>query len=145
MPDLNSVPASPFPVSGQRRLSNATAMPPLAISTSPSLNILPSNQNTVNNAGTAAAFPSPPLPSVAAPPIAATGGTGDNSGVGIGPGPLRHPRPLTAADLHLQMEKEQEAVVNRLTRELSLVRAAHNASVVSNASSTSAGGGGAEP
>ncbi len=27
-------------------------------------------------------------------------------------GPLRHPRPLTAADLHLQLEKEQEAVVN---------------------------------
>ena len=26
-------------------------------------------------------------------------------------GPLRHPRPLTAADLHLQMEKEQEAAV----------------------------------
>jgi hypothetical protein len=26
-------------------------------------------------------------------------------------GPLRHPRPLTAADLHLELEKEQEAVV----------------------------------
>ena len=26
-------------------------------------------------------------------------------------GPLRHPRPLTAADLHMQLEKEQEAVV----------------------------------
>jgi hypothetical protein len=36
---------------------------------------------------------------------------GDNTGVGTGPGPLRHPRPLTAADLHLQLEKEQEAVV----------------------------------
>jgi hypothetical protein len=36
---------------------------------------------------------------------------GDNTGVGAGPGPLRHPRPLTAADLHLQLEKEQEAVV----------------------------------
>lgn len=64
---------------------------------------------------------------------------GDNTGVGVGPGPLRHPRPLTAADLHLQLEKEQEAVVNRLTRELSLLRAAQNASVVSNTSSTSAG------
>lgn len=64
---------------------------------------------------------------------------GDNTGVGVGPGPLRHPRPLTAADLHLQLEKEQEAVVNRLTRELSLLRAAQNASVVSNASSTSTG------
>ena len=60
--------------------------------------------------------------------------SGDNTGVGIGPGmradtlhihlqsiiqltpsfagPLRHPRPLTAADLHMQLEKEQEAVVS---------------------------------
>jgi hypothetical protein len=36
----------------------------------------------------------------------------DNTGVGAGPGPLRHPRPLTAADLHSQLEKEQEAVVS---------------------------------
>ena len=28
-----------------------------------------------------------------------------------GPGPIRHPRPLTAAELHLELEKEQEAVV----------------------------------
>lgn len=41
-----------------------------------------------------------------------TGVSGDNSGVGTGPGPLRHPRPLTAADLHMQLEKEQEAVVS---------------------------------
>lgn len=25
--------------------------------------------------------------------------------------PIRHPRPLTAAELHLELEKEQEAVV----------------------------------
>lgn len=62
--------------------------------------------------------------------------TSDNSGVGTGPGPLRHPRPLTPAELHLELEKEQEAVVNRLTRELSLLRQ-QTASVVSNASSTS--------
>ncbi|KAJ0346756.1 hypothetical protein KNSL1_007196 [Colletotrichum chrysophilum] len=55
-----------------------------------------------------------------------------------GPGPIRHPRPMTASDLHMQLEKEQEAVVNRLTRELQLLRTAQNASVVSNASSTSA-------
>jgi hypothetical protein len=41
---------------------------------------------------------------------------GDNTGVGVGPGPLRHPRPLTAADLHLQLEKEQEAVVSGYIR-----------------------------
>lgn len=64
--------------------------------------------------------------------------SGDNTGVGIGPGPLRHPRPLTAADLHMQLEKEQEAVVNRLTRELSLLRQ-QSASVVSTTSSASTG------
>jgi hypothetical protein len=47
---------------------------------------------------------------------------GDNTGVGTGPGPLRHPRPLTAADLHLQLEKEQEAVV-RLAGSLKLLNA----------------------
>lgn len=47
---------------------------------------------------------------------------------------MRHPRPLTAAELHLELEKEQEAVVNRLTRELSALRA-HSASVASTASS----------
>lgn len=36
----------------------------------------------------------------------------NNTGVGNGPGPLRHPRPLTAAELHWQLEKEQEAVVS---------------------------------
>ena len=51
-------------------------------------------------------------------------------------GPLRHPRPLTPAELHLELEKEQEAVINRLTRELSLLRQ-QTASVVSNTSSTS--------
>lgn len=52
--------------------------------------------------------------------------------------PMRHPRPLTAAELHLELEKEQEAVVNRLTRELSQLRA-HSASVASTASSAASG------
>lgn len=78
------------------------APPPPAVPTSPSLNILPSNQSAVNHI-------SPPL---ASPNITNTTTiAGDNTGVGTGPGPLRHPRPLTAADLHLQLEKEQEAVV----------------------------------
>ncbi|KAH7323606.1 hypothetical protein BKA65DRAFT_511109 [Rhexocercosporidium sp. MPI-PUGE-AT-0058] len=99
-------------------------------SASASINILPSNQSAVNQGQTMTTSPG----------MANTGGlVGDNTGVGTGPGPLRHPRPLTAADLHLQLEKEQEAVVNRLTRELSMLRAAQNASVVSNTSSTSAG------
>lgn len=52
--------------------------------------------------------------------------------------PMRHPRPLTAAELHLELEKEQEAVVNRLTRELSALRA-HSASVASTTSSVTSG------
>jgi hypothetical protein len=81
--------------------------PPAIPPTSPSLNILPSNQNAVNHT-------SPPLASPNMPTTGGTAGgiTGDNTGVGTGPGPLRHPRPLTAADLHLQLEKEQEAVVS---------------------------------
>lgn len=51
---------------------------------------------------------------------------------------MRHPRPLTAAELHLELEKEQEAVVNRLTRELSALRA-HSASVASTTSSVTSG------
>jgi hypothetical protein len=62
----------------------------------------------------------------------------DNTGVGAGPGPIRHPRPLTAAELHSELEQEQELLVNRLTRDLTMLRAAQNNSVVSNASSTSA-------
>ncbi|KAI9650076.1 hypothetical protein NHQ30_000089 [Ciborinia camelliae] len=141
-PDLNSVPPSSRPqeVSGSPRLTSRTpsrrtsqAMhspnPPLSVT---SLNILPSNQSTV---ASALMSPTHNILTSATGPIPA----GDNTGVGMGPGPLRHPRPLTAADLHLQLEKEQEAVVNRLTRELSMLRAAQNASVVSNASSTSTG------
>lgn len=56
----------------------------------------------------------------------------DNTGVGIGPGmlacleydytpdnrpgPIRHPRPLTAAELHLELEKEQESIVQLFLR-----------------------------
>ena len=43
---------------------------------------------------------------------------------------------MTIADLHLELEKEQEAVVNRLTRELSLLRR-QTASVASTTSSAS--------
>ncbi|KAF2396136.1 hypothetical protein EJ06DRAFT_534275 [Trichodelitschia bisporula] len=50
--------------------------------------------------------------------------------------PSRHPRQMTPAELHLELEKEQEAMVNRLTRELTALRA-HSASVASTASSTS--------
>ncbi|OAA79288.1 hypothetical protein LEL_02774 [Akanthomyces lecanii RCEF 1005] len=150
MPDLNSVPASPHPTrSSSRRQSSslqmatATAAAPAGTSSSPgnltpssSLNILPSNQTAVNHhhhpqhgSTTVSSGPSPQLTSaqLAQQPESASG-----------PGPLRHPRPMTASELHMQLEKEQEALVNRLTRELSLLRATHNASVASNASSASA-------
>ncbi|KAI9151622.1 hypothetical protein HJFPF1_08829 [Paramyrothecium foliicola] len=135
MPDLNSVPASPHALATPRRRSS-TQMPPPPVPASPSLNILPSNQNAVTqgSSSSSAAVPSPQA--TASQPVQPQPPQGD-AAVGPGPGPLRHPRPLTATELHMQLEKEQEAVVNRLTRELSLLRAAHNASVVSNTSSTS--------
>ncbi|KAM0323859.1 hypothetical protein ACHAQA_008437 [Verticillium albo-atrum] len=134
MPDLNSVPASPHSLSSSRRAS-ANQLP------AHSLDILPSNQTAVNQPRrpSNASLPSPHLPPGQPLPTTANVSTAADIGVVSGPGPIRHPRPLTAADLHIQLEKEQEAVVNRLTRELQLLRAAHNASTVSNASSTSAG------
>ncbi|GJD01054.1 hypothetical protein ColKHC_09879 [Colletotrichum higginsianum] len=126
MPDLNSVPASPYPQSASRRSSHQMPPPPLpAQASDPSLNILPSNQNTVNHPHpSSAAVGSPPMAPapLASPPAAPEPAVS-------GPGPIRHPRPITASDLHMQLEKEQEAV---------LLRTAQNASVVSNASSTSA-------
>ncbi|KAM0597774.1 hypothetical protein ACHAP1_003996 [Verticillium nonalfalfae] len=99
------------------------------------------NSTTVNQPRRAsnASLPSPHLPPGQPQPTTANVSAPSDIGVVSGPGPMRHPRPLTAADLHIQLEKEQEAVVNRLTRELQLLRAAHNASTVSNASSTSTG------
>ncbi|KAG6005605.1 hypothetical protein E4U43_000567 [Claviceps pusilla] len=147
MPDLNSVPPSPHSLAAMsRRESSQQMAQQMAPSTPPpsssSINILPSNQSAVSQphhvqgpqSRSASLSQSHAASSAASPQFTAAG----DFSVGPGPGPLRHPRPLTAAELHMQLEKEQEAVVNRLTRELSLLRAAQNASVVSNASSTSA-------
>ncbi|CAN8098401.1 unnamed protein product [Discula destructiva] len=102
----------------------------------PTLNILPSNLNAVTTgAPVAPSLPSPRQPSTTG---SSTQPPSDVASFALGPGPVRHPRPLTAAELHQELEKEQEAVVNRLTRELDLLRQAHNASVASNASSNSA-------
>jgi hypothetical protein len=114
-PDLNSVPPSPRPLAASssspritslpasRRASQQMAPPPLPLS---AINVLPSNQSAVNN-------PSVPMASPGLSGVTTVASVpGDNTGVGTGPGPLRHPRPLTAADLHLQLEKEQEAVVS---------------------------------
>lgn len=98
--------------------------------TSSLTNVLPSNQPLVTGAVI------PPHLSLQSSNTSAH----NLSSMEVGPGPARHPKPLTAADLYAQLEKEQEAVVNRLTRELSLLRSAQNASVASNASSTSTTG-----
>ncbi|OCT50608.1 hypothetical protein CLCR_07292 [Cladophialophora carrionii] len=123
MPDINSVPRSPQGVSSPQAPTPAAPRPPsLTASRRTSTQMLPPPlpQNT--------SLPSSPRPTQAA--------MMDNTGVGIGPGPIRHPRPLTAAELHLELEKEQESIVNRLTRELSALRA-QTASVASTTSSTS--------
>ncbi|KAI1265494.1 hypothetical protein F5Y18DRAFT_53611 [Xylariaceae sp. FL1019] len=123
-------------VSSTHSPQHQQANTPPARSESPSLNILPSNQQAFHDAS-GNTLPSPLLPTTAAvAPPPAPGQ--DNTGVGAGPGPLRHPRPLTAAELHSELEQEQELLVNRLTRDLSMLRMAQNSSVVSNASSTSA-------
>ncbi|KAK3672963.1 hypothetical protein LTR78_007073 [Recurvomyces mirabilis] len=102
----------------------------------------------IPNGQTSSATPSRRTSRVMGPPPAPAPGTTSNlapqtqpplrnpmssDGVDV---PLRHPRPLTAAELYLECEKEQEAVVNRLTRELTALRA-QSASVASNASHSS--------
>ncbi|GAM40202.1 hypothetical protein TCE0_038f12362 [Talaromyces pinophilus] len=116
-PDLNSVPPSPH--------LRHTSQPP-----EPEFN--PISPSTTQRASHV--MGPPPMPANAMSSTVVS----DPAGAGFGPGPLRHPRPMTAADLHLVLEKEQEAVVNRLTRELTLLRQ-QTASVASTASSTSTG------
>ncbi|KAL9129103.1 MAG: hypothetical protein Q9217_002346 [Psora testacea] len=124
-PDINSLPPSPYrsqAASITRRPSEARRLAERV--TSPPTNLISSTPPR-----------SPILHSISSSQVMPRE---DNTGVDPGPGPLRHPRPLTAADLHMQLEKEQEAVVNRLTRELTLLRQ-QTASAASTASSTSAG------
>ncbi|KAF1831363.1 hypothetical protein BDW02DRAFT_572126 [Decorospora gaudefroyi] len=146
-PDLNSVPGSPRPpntsnptgtqpasgslsrqtsTSVSRRASQIYPMspPPLPLA-SPGGTIPPPTQSSSSQHGHA--FP-PLSPSVSGYVQASV----DSAGV-----PMRHPRPMTPAEMHLELEKEQEAVVNRLTRELASLRA-HSASVASTASMSSA-------
>jgi hypothetical protein len=130
-PDLNSIPASPRPN------SNVTSNPSGSLS----------RQNSTPASRRASQiYPMSPPPL----PLASPGGTlplhGQHAFPPLSPGPvpsgdsssvpMRHPRPMTPAEMHLELEKEQEAVVNRLTRELSALRA-HSASVASNTSSAS--------
>ncbi|KAK8855682.1 hypothetical protein PGQ11_011594 [Apiospora arundinis] len=161
MPDINSIPTSPYATprrtsttqqqhagaalsshSQSQSQSQQHTGPPT--SASPELNILPSNQQTYHQRTSSTSLPSPPLPAsssnpalpMAMPPPPAPAARPDPAETG--PGPIRHPRPLTAAELHQQLEQEQELLVNRLTRDLTILRAQQNSSVVSNTSSHSA-------
>ncbi|KAI1110435.1 hypothetical protein F5Y14DRAFT_363124 [Nemania sp. NC0429] len=134
MSDHKSILSSP---QAQAPASTRASLSPKA-PTSSSLDILPSNQQAFQ-AANASHSPSQSLTATAPGSLAHAHLPGqDNTGVGAGPGPLRHPRPLTAAELHSQLEQEQELLVNRLSRDLTMLRMAQNSSVVSNTSSTSA-------
>ncbi|KAF2712214.1 hypothetical protein K504DRAFT_372947 [Pleomassaria siparia CBS 279.74] len=139
-PDLNSVPASP------RNLTAAQPVPGGMLSLAQSAS---RQSSTPNSRRTSQIYPMspPPLPlaspggsvppsshhSHSFPPLSPSFG-GHVSNVDAAGVPMRHPRPLSTAELHLELEKEQEAIVNRLTRELSALRA-HSTSVASTASS----------
>lgn len=114
MPDLNSVPPSPHSLAASRRRSSHMMMPPPPVPQSPSLNILPSNQGVVGHARTHSRSQSHgPWSSSASPFVPYNLPSGSHSQYFSSPdsGPVRHPRPLTATELHMQLEKEQEAVV----------------------------------
>ena len=151
-PDLNSVPASPRP--------NVTSNPS---GTQPASGSLSRQSSTPASRRASQIYPMspPPLP-LASPggtiPLSAQSGSQHGHGHAFPPlspsmsghvasvdsagVPMRHPRPMTPAEMHLELEKEQEAVVNRLTRELSALRA-HSASVASTTSVTSSAASGA--
>ncbi|KAI9793216.1 MAG: hypothetical protein M1816_000637 [Peltula sp. TS41687] len=135
-PDVQSVPHSP----GQVNAPTSTTTPPSAMNTQQEQHP-PQRPHSNSSRRSSRSFHTYNFPPTGQPPMQGHGSTSDNNvGVGSGPGPLRHPRPLTAAELHWQLEKEQEAVVNRLTRELAQLRQ-QSVSVGSTTSSTSAGGG----
>ncbi|CAE7214846.1 hypothetical protein P3342_012782 [Pyrenophora teres f. teres] len=145
-PDLNSVPASPRPTPTRNPSNTQPASGSLSRQTSTSVSrrtsqIYPMSPPPLPLASPGGTIASPAqsgsLHAHAFPPLS-PGASGyvqtsvDSTGV-----PMRHPRPMTAAEMHLELEKEQEAVVNRLTRELSALRA-HSASVASTTSMSSA-------
>ncbi|EWC47086.1 hypothetical protein DRE_03455 [Drechslerella stenobrocha 248] len=66
-------------------------------------------------------FAQPPSPGGSIRSVSSV--SGSEVGVGNGPGPSRLPRQLSPAEIHAELEKEQEAAVNRLTRQLSILRA----------------------
>ncbi|RPA82720.1 hypothetical protein BJ508DRAFT_413890 [Ascobolus immersus RN42] len=119
----------------------ASAPPTLPQTVRPTLSPLPTSQRSTASSAASSRRASlmlpPSLPSSS--PISQT--LPNDPNVGPGPGPQRLPRPLTAADLHLQLEREQEAVVNRLTRELTLLRSHSHSHSISSADDPNAPAG----
>ena len=110
-PDLNSVPPSPRPRDQTTAPGNHTLSPSSSRQTS-------------------ASMAPPPVPQTPGSPNSSrlSHTQADNTGVGAGPGqdsetngaalrsntvigPLRHPRPMTASEIYLECEKEQEGIV----------------------------------
>ncbi|OCL08194.1 hypothetical protein AOQ84DRAFT_364337, partial [Glonium stellatum] len=158
-PDLNSVPPSPrnpvnaspaLPLNSHHSSSPASRRASQIFPMSPPPLPLASPGGSIPTSAQHSQQSFPPLSPILTGHVPSVDATGV---------PMRHPRPLTAAELHLELEKEQEAVklrpeatlgtlrtdprtrapqVNRLTRELSALRA-HSASVASTASSNASG------
>jgi hypothetical protein len=84
----------------QKKPASPEAEPrPAAVSPPPSdPNILPSNQVAVATGAPVSPSQQTPMQTAAAS------------------GPIRHPRPLTATELHNQFEREQEALVSAVCR-----------------------------
>lgn len=83
-------------------------------------------------------FAQPPSPGGSIRSVSSIGGS--DIGVGTGPGPARLPHQLSPAEIYAEVEKEQEAAVNRLTRQLSILRAQQTMSPTSHPISDDLGG-----
>ncbi|KAI0389125.1 hypothetical protein F5Y17DRAFT_450153 [Xylariaceae sp. FL0594] len=139
MPDVNPVPTAPSGVGAARSVRTSVSrgsqpqqqpapQSPL-VSASSDLNLLPSNQQAFQER------PPSLYPGAGIPVGGMASSLSGQDASSAGPHPL--PRPLTAAELHSQLEQEQELIVNRLSRELALLQSAQSWSVASNASSAS--------
>jgi hypothetical protein len=129
-PDLNSVPPSPrvpSAVSQQQQTPTHTLTPTSTAIAAPTTTTMGSRQPSLPSSRRASQiFPMnpPPLPLASPggaipaglqhgqpfPPLSPvmTSSSDRDGGFGL---PMRHPRPMTPAELHLELEKEQEAVV----------------------------------